>query len=412
MDKKEINQRFAKELITWSKTGKLPESANQDVRYSLKLQQERLAQRNLRMEYELAPPKDEKDITMGGMYGRASRKSTKYESYIDFRNCTKTIRFLRDGKKRFEKKSQEVLYVTTTWLKEGRVYETENYCCPSCGAINTIKVLQEGCAYCHTKFMMSDLFPKVTSFLYASDYAAHETVKKSASAFALAGAAVGVLVSCFSMKEETFLLGVLYILGSAVGFAFIGYVVWAFGMVGKLLLAAIGSVSPLVKQQAAKNKITTLLSGFDTSFSWDYFTNQLVSTLKTIIFSNDRRNLAVYEGNDPHPEFDEIVEASFQGKISMNYYRMNGNYCYLNLDIHMLDVHDKGRKIYQKEDVFRLGIVKDITKKEEVGFSVQKVQCKNCGGSFDAMNERHCPYCGQPYDIKEDEWVVADIRKF
>lgn len=31
-------------------------------------------------------------------------------------------------------------------------------------------------------------------------------------------------------------------------------------------------------------------------------------------------------------------------------------------------------------------------------FSIAKVQCSNCGGSFDARKEKCCPYCDQPYD--------------
>ena len=53
---------------------------------------------------------------------------------------------------------------------------------------------------------------------------------------------------------------------------------------------------------------------------------------------------------------------------------------------------------------------KNITRMEEFGFSVKKVKCPCCGGSFDATRERHCAYCGEPYDMREDGWTIMELR--
>lgn len=407
----QIKYQFARELVEWSRTGKEPESANQDVRYFLDLQEKRLKERGVHMEYELERPKDDRDISMGGIYGRAGRDSAKYESYIDYRNYTRQLSFYRGGKKKFSKKAPEVLYVTTTWLKEGEITGEETYCCPSCGAISTIRELQEGCPYCKTRFVMSDLFPKVTDFLYARDYAEHGDLKQRILRFVIIGAAIGMLagfLSGFGAKEGVTFAGVI---GTGVFGALAGYVAWAFGKIGSIFGAAAGSVGMQVDRQGAKKRITELLGEFDPGFSFDYFLNQILSTVKIIIFAKDRTNLVQYVGRDPHPEFDEILECTFRGKMKLNYHQVQNGYATISVNIEMDDVRDRGGRVFEREDVFCVTMVKNIMRTEEPGFSIKKVQCAGCGGSFDATKERHCPYCGAVYDFAQDGWLVTDIRK-
>ena len=47
MSARYLSQRFAQELTAWSGTDKLPQSANQDVRYGLELQAKRMKDRGL-----------------------------------------------------------------------------------------------------------------------------------------------------------------------------------------------------------------------------------------------------------------------------------------------------------------------------------------------------------------------------
>lgn len=410
-EKVEVKYKFARELLEWMKTGTLPESANQDVRYFLELQWKRLSKRGLQMEYELERPKDDKEFMMGGFYGKASMKSKKYEAYIDYRSYMKTVRFYRNGKKCYTKKSPETLYVTNMWLRDKDVSENETYCCPNCGAISTIKELQEGCPYCMTKFLMSDLFPKATGFFFIKDFSEAGFLEKKVKTFAWGGAIIAMLISLLANLENGIFGAVAGMLPAALIGAFMGYFVWAIGKLASLFTAAIGSVPGLVGENGTKQKLIALLGGFDPSFSYDFFTNQLVSALKMILFSDDRRNLVLYEGTELHPEFDGIVDASFGGVINLKNYQARDGYCTLNLDVHMVCVHDNGRSLSQKKNIFNMTIVKNVTHMEELGFSIKKVKCQGCGGSFDATKEKHCPYCGTSYDMREDEWVVTDIRQ-
>lgn len=409
--KSEIKYRFARELVEWVRTGRFPESANQDVCYALELQRTRLNEHGLCMDYELEPPKDGKEFITYSNYDRANRRSKKYECFIDRRSYYKTLSFYRNGKKIFSKRRAEVLFATNTWLKEGEITGEETYCCPACGAISTIRKLQDGCPYCNTHFRMSDLFPKVTGYFFVHEVMKSLNIKKSVSrVLIIAGIIGGVFHSLANFAKGPAAMFTGLIAGIAAGVV-IGYIIWALSIVISMLGAGVVSMITSIEQNDTKRRIVSILNGFDPSFSYDYFVNQIVSNLKMILFSKSRNNLVMYEGMDPHPEFDNIVEATFNGKILLNHYNVQDGYCTLCLNIHMGDVYDNGGKLSLKKDVFCVTIVKNVMRQEDLGFSIKKVQCSCCGGSFDATKERHCPYCKAPYDMKQDGWVSVDIRK-
>ena len=404
----ELKNQFARELMEWSRSGKLPKSADQDVRCFLELQQERIRQRGLKMELELEAPKEEESVS-GGRRTRTSKRSRKYESFINFTNCTRKLRFYRDGKKVFSGKWPETLYVTTTYLKEKEMTGAEKYCCPSCGAISTVRELQTGCPYCQTHFVMSELFPKVTDFYYLHELTDRANVlwnvKTITTVFALIGAIWGLVqIAEVSLFERI----ITAIIGGAMC-ALFGYMLCSVSLMVGLFKEAGKSVAPLVHQAETKKKIIALLSGFDPSFSWDYFVNQLISTTKAVLFAQDRSNLVMYEGADPHPELDTIIESAYEGDIRLVNYRVQDGYCWITFIIRLLDIHDNGQRIFQRHDRFSVTIVKNVMQMEEVGFSIRRAECRSCGGSFDATRVRVCPFCGKPYDMKDDGWVITDI---
>ena len=128
-----------------------------------------------------------------------------------------------------------------------------------------------------------------------------------------------------------------------------------------------------------------------TDFSYDYFLSKVVSLLKIILFTDDRSNLAVCQGKVAGDAFRDIVDIAYQGTTTLSSCQVEGKYCYLDINLFMSDIHDGGNRIYKKNDIFRMKLCKDITKPEDYGFSIRKVQCRGCGGSFDASRIRYCP---------------------
>lgn len=51
--------------------------------------------------------------------------------------------------------------------------------CPNCGAVSNVRELLNGCKNCKTRFIMDDLFPKVTNFYFVKTYSlANKSTKK------------------------------------------------------------------------------------------------------------------------------------------------------------------------------------------------------------------------------------------
>lgn len=409
-----LQTQFMEELIGWTETGKLPQSANQDVRYSLEVQYERLKRKNVQMKMIMEDTGVSSDgLVEGSKSMPDSRNSVKYESRVQFRNFNRRLEFYQNGNKKFTHKDKVISYVTTTWLKQGRVDENESYCCPNCGAVSTIKELQEGCPYCQTKFTMSDLFPKVTDFLYAKDCIEDKKPLLRKTFFCTVTGAVllGAWVF-FHMEEDVDLLSKLFstVASSLLG-AFLGYSAFAIFKIIGLLGSAAGSMKPIAEQKMTRNTLTPVLAGFDPSFNFHFFLNQLISTMKIILFAKERLQMPQYIGTESHPEFDDIVESEFNGRFKLNNYQVRDGHCMISLDIGMNDIYEQQGKFFMKQDTFCVNIVKNVCFPEELGFSIKKVQCKSCSGSFDATKQKVCPYCGAPYVMMDDAWVVTEMMR-
>ncbi|MBO5486808.1 MAG: hypothetical protein J5988_07770 [Eubacterium sp.] len=397
-----IYNSFVKELTEWAKEGSLPESGNQDTAFYLELQQSRLKKRNIRMEYRFLPGKNQDSPHC------VERKDGKYTNKMVFVGVNREICFFRGNSCKFRDKKDMILYQIITWLNDSSVNREEPYCCPNCSAVSPVKLLLTGCPYCGTRFQMTDLFPKVTDFFCLDDFSLGENemegmVKKAV----IAGGGIGFLLNGLISLGGGFSLGRMIMM--MVVFAFFGYMALSFALLCGLLKGSASAAPLLARRNDARKKITALLKQYDPGFSYEYFVNKMISSLKMILFSEDRSNLVVWQGEISEDAFRDIIDTAYKGAIGLNSYKVEGKYCYLDIDLYMVDIHD-GSRIYKKDDVFRMKVCKDITKPEDYGFSIRKVQCRGCGGSFDASRIKYCPYCGREYDMKDDNWVVLDIK--
>lgn len=418
MDEHQIYDTFVAQLCEWAKTGKTPDTGNQDIRHGLALQQERLDKHNAKIEYNLKLRGEEVDTLFDAVFS-----SAKYTNKSLWRGYHKTVTYFVNGRKALSIQDRELLYVIITWLNQGEIQEMVT--CPNCGAICPVHVLMEECPYCKTHFIMSDLFPKITEYHFLRDYHVNEReANHKVSKWLLIGGAIGFLLvfprtitDFIRAGEEGTSLSLRIIssffsllVPSAVA-AFLGYAVGAFGMIGKLFKDAIRQGPMAIGIANAKKQLTNFMSVYDPTFSFVYFVATVQSLLKILIYTDDRSNLAVYQGPLDGITFDNIIDAQFGGAIRLNRCYVEGNYCYIDVNVHMVDVYCKNNRVYQKFDVFRMGLCRNITHPIDYGFSIKKVCCHGCGASFDASKERHCPFCGNAYDLKEDNWMITFITK-
>ena len=153
---------FLRGIENWSRTGQEPKEGDQDVRYYLDLQEHRLKDRRITMEYRF--PQGSLPVTQAGkVLGGAVNP---YGHSLHFSSCCETVSFSRDGTKLYSKERDVTFYQTIIEPQAGMEHLAEQtYVCPNCAAIAHIgELLDIGCPYCGTRYIMSDLYPKVTNF--------------------------------------------------------------------------------------------------------------------------------------------------------------------------------------------------------------------------------------------------------
>lgn len=405
MNEEKIFREFARGLEEWSRTDKAPEVGNQDIRYCLELQRARLQYRNLDMEYQLRLRGEHLDNVYSTTY--------KDQVYTNVQVCSSYLQkttFFRNGKKLYEKEDTRRLFLTITDMEQQRPDVT--CCCPNCGAVSPTKVLLEGCPYCHTRFVMFDLFPKVTNYIFEHDFFMNKReVKGKSLKWMLGGILVTFLLSLPSILKMGLAALPLFLVVSIPMGAFTGYFLMSLGMLFHLVGAAAGQLSKLPNVAGTKKKINRLVKSFDPFFSYEYFSGRIVNLLKIIIYAKDVSDMPVYGGQGEIPDFSDIVESVYGGSMGLNRGWVQDGFCYLDLDVYLSDIYDDGKSMERKNDIFRIVVCKSTKKQANLGFSIKKVQCAGCGGSFDATRQRRCPYCGNTYDLSEDDWVALSVQK-
>lgn len=412
---RQIHEEFAAQFCEWSESGKPPAIGNQDIAYGLELQRKRMEKYHTKIAYRLKSRDERQQQASTFTFSGGA-----YTNKMTWKAYRKEVDYYRDGKRRLGVKDGEVLYTMITWLSDSAMKastEQETYCCPNCGAISDVGTLLEGCPYCQTKFIMSELFPKVTNFYFLRDYGLGEDEAKGRIAkWMLGGGAVGFLIRMPEVVtklfhgESLFFLLISAFLSVGVCAVF-GYFALSLAMLGRILKDGFKQAPRAAGQISARKRLADFMRQFDSGFSYEYFFGKVQALVKILIFSEDRSKLAIYEGKPEDCNFDNIIDSQFEGAIGLNGCRVVGDYCYLDLDVYMTDVYCQGDKLYRQSDRFKVGLCRTIRRMADYGFSIKKVSCKSCGASFDAVYERFCPYCQSPYKLKDDDWVITYMRK-
>lgn len=412
MDKtdRQIYEEFVSQLCQWGKDGSIPAAGNQDINYGLSLQRKRLDRYHARIEYRLTKREDRT-----GQVFTAVFSDIRYTNKLVMASYLKEAEYSIEGRRCLTIRDSSLLYTVITWLNDSTADAA--YCCPNCGAISQVSALLEGCPYCHTKFFMSDLFPKVTNFYFLPDYSLGKNEANTKTAkWMITGAVMGFLIRMPGLIADLFhggnLIPLLFSALLTAGVcAIYGYFALAISMFVRVLKDGFKQAPRAAGQISAKKRLTDFMKQYDPGFTFEYFFGKVQSLVKILIYADDRRGLAVYEGPLEDCCFDNIMDAQFDGAVSLNSGRVEGDYCYLDLNVYMTDIYCQNGRLHQKSDLFRIGLCRNISRPADYGFSIRQVGCKSCGASFDATRERCCPYCKTRYDLKEDDWVITYMKK-
>ncbi|MBQ3295068.1 MAG: hypothetical protein IJH00_01090 [Erysipelotrichaceae bacterium] len=404
----ELLDEFTDQLHEWSTSGKEPLLASNDLRYFLDLQEKRLKNSSTIREEEFVHVKEE-------IKGHLDRKGNGYSSKILYREARQNITYLKDGKK-VKKITRPVnLYVTFT-DKEG--YEDRECVCPNCGNSMSILKAREGCPYCGTFFETDDIYPCVSSYYTVPGIVERASLmgnlkREMLICASLFGLTAFLISFMHTYKDADILVRIfvsLFMSGLLAGLsAFLWYMMRSWLLLMRLFFEA-GRALPMLKTLNSRNKMLKFMKKYDPDFSYEAFEGRIISLIRTIVFSDDRDTLSIYEGDNELSGFDDVVDMQYRGAVYIKRFEKIDDLLRVEGTAYLTDTYID-RRVHEKDEKIRFILQKEADGQNDPGFSIHRVNCSSCGGTFDAMHQRNCPYCGNPYDLKKKDWIVKDMKK-
>ncbi|MBQ5961344.1 MAG: hypothetical protein IJL53_11915 [Firmicutes bacterium] len=399
--------QFTDELHEWSVSGKEPSCASRDLRYYLDLQEKRLKSAGISREEEFTHVKEE-------VSGCADRTENGYSSKILYREAVQHIIYQKNGKQIRKIRRPVNLYVTFV-DKEG--HEDRQYTCPNCGHTMTALQARDGCPYCGTFFETDDVYPCVSSYYTVPGIVERAgLIDKIKKEMRIAGVSCGVILAVttfFAWNDMHIvwrILSALFMGGFYGGvFAFIWYMLRSLILMIKVFKEA-GRAMPLLKTISSRKKMLHFMQTYDPDFSYEAFEGRILSLLRTIVLSDDRDTLSIWEGRRDLSDFNNVADMQYRGAVYIKKYTKKDRYLVVEGTAYLTDTYVRS-SVRERDEKIRFVLVREAEGRSDPGFSIHKVQCAKCGGSFDAMHRRNCPYCGSPYDLKKKDWIIKDMWK-
>lgn len=405
---------FAISLEEYTKTGKVPAEGDQDIQYALELQDERLQKKGLAMEYKFVPrghfPK--------GTGTNKNWSDEHYTSTLQWRSCKMERKFFRGTKKTYRNCKHINFFQTVTDVNTPQLIWNDVYNCPDCGAAVTIDELQKGCPYCGACFKISDIFPKVSNYYFLEDPG---LTKEEAIISFLKWMLITAVVEFFAMAfygyyfptdyQGNLIMSLLFAFIIAVFVApMSGGYVFLLVLMGKTIVGAFRSLV-FLPSLGSGPRFVWQMKQYSPEFSYEYFSNKVISLLKMIIFTDDPSDLPVYTGGPLGGMFENVVDVFYAGSIGFKKLRVEGDFCFVTVDIFLDNLYDNGKRLFERRGKYRIEVKKNISRPVDMHFSIRHLKCRGCGMSFDAAKEKHCPGCGTVYDLENEDWVVTRMEK-
>ncbi len=408
----DILKSFVDELNeTDIRDGEYPKYASADLKYTAKLQGKRLSGKNADIRYHY--------ITDPAPHANAIKldKDTRYVTRFPFYIMESTTEYAVEGKVEKRDSFTKTMFANVIWLVDQK--KDESYCCPNCGAVSSVRELLTGCPYCKTRFMMSDLYPSITNYY---DRKTKEGIYTSVLPFALLGILLvtgiygfmnyDLLKAVFTSDDMTqkIIQGAILAV-CAVGGFLSGYILKILANILYVLLYTIFYLPGMIRLVKTKRKLPEFMRGFEKNFTLDHFVGKLIYLIRMMVYSDSYENCAVYCGEPAENQCRDIIDMTYFGFINAKNYYIENDYAYVDIDVRMYNIYCKGHRVKRKAEDYNMLIYKSVHAETDYGFSIHKIECKNCGSSFDAAREKFCPFCKSGYNLPDYDWVVKEFRK-
>ncbi len=389
--------------------------ADNDLTYMLKLQNERINEKNIEFDYEVYKRATNSSVE-NTFFDVENWKDKHYASKVGFGVLGVKRQVKRNKRLLYKDNLRHVFYGTVTDIVSGGHPDNEIHICPNCGADQTIAELQNGCPYCGTQYKMDDLFPKITSFYFLDQL---QMTKKAfftgwpvCAVICVAALFIGLpILKTYPMLDELvnsiYLYGPLFIivLGSVYGIFLFFFMHYLFKIAkGIADLWRMGTAASRSRFELRMKKITP-------EFSFEYFKNKALSLIKTAVFSKDESELLFYKGEKLPAEFKDIIDLNYAGIFGIKGISEEDGYVTVVTKSYFDVLSIKDNKVRFTHPVYRATFKRRTDIPVNLNFSMTRIQCPTCGTSFNAIKNKFCPSCNNEYELLSDDWVLVELIK-
>ncbi|MBO4928254.1 MAG: hypothetical protein J5379_08415 [Clostridiales bacterium] len=414
MDYASIRNKYTEEMTNFFKGGAFPEKSSADLRFAIDSQRKRLSKVGLTMEKKFDKIGNDPDFPW------------KYEKYpytytVLQHRYNYEADFYRNGSLLSRSDiSEETLYVG---ILEKENQGQESCTCKNCGHSDSLSKFISGCPMCGTTYEMVQSYPCVSGYYTRPTLLSHKVAKGVSKFlflyFGIFGVILGLIAGLSISSEQGFgVIGTIAMTLFAI-FIFAGGIllfalVFSIFMAGPLLagkkMVQHNEVADVEAAKRTQERMETDLKKYIPDFSYEVFEEKVMSLLRGTIFTDDRKNLTIYDGNDDLSFMNNIVDVEYRGAVEYIGSSVADGILRMSVKAYVVCAfYHGGNMVEFKKQVFHLILAKKV-KEEDFGFTIHAVNCKKCAGSFDAIHVHTCPYCGAEYHLIEDNWVVNQIR--
>ncbi|HHZ06559.1 MAG TPA: hypothetical protein GX401_07230 [Clostridiales bacterium] len=393
---------FVKDFKEFYRTGKdINASITQSYWYSLCLCKKRLDKYNLSVEYNMSITSINGDKFYQSHHWSYDGKNTTV--VVENDADVEKVYYLNGNVIKKSKSTCGTAYFTVVQSKT----PMDECVCPSCGAVQTVEQLIDGCDYCGTKFQLEDFDKKIVSFnTEPSPLKKFSAFYKSLLICFLApfpgGLALAILQN-FGLyaTEGTPLYYVAMLFPICMIYAFVGFVLSMFLPIDTQKKARIA-------QQAERRLFQEKMQSFDELFSVDNFVGTLDYKLKNIHFADSQQNIDSFVACDISDDihyYKNIVDCTFVG-YRFNDYRVFGNVQKLFLTVTVTNSILVNNKICSYDEEINLTLRKSADVKTQCINDAVVYRCKGCGSPISLLNGGVCQYCDTKLDLMQYDWVI------
>ena len=420
-----IKPSYDEKLISFSSSlgeaigkGKTIPFADNDVTYMLNLQNERIKEKNIELDYEVY--KRTNDSPLGNIFFDVEDWNDEhYESTVGFAALGVKRQVRQNDQIIYKDNLRRVFYGTVTDIISGYRPDDDSHTCPNCGAVSTIAELQNGCPFCGTQYKMDDLFPKITSFYFFDQIRISKKKLLIGLPVCAAICTIAVFVCAPYLSSNPLFAGEIRRINQEGASHAVIYGLSAGLTLGALLFLLIDLASKIAKAivdlkrmgtAESRERFELRMKKITPEFSYEYFKNKAISLIKTAVFSKDEGELLCYKGEPLPAEFKDIIDLNFAGTFGIMGFSEENGIISVETKSYFDVLSIKDNAVRSAIPVISATFQRRTDIPVNLNFSMTRIDCPACARSFNPVKNKFCPGCGREYELISDDWVLVDLK--